>query len=157
MSDLIYLFCVYSFLGWIVEVVFFYFKTKKFQKRGILHGPYCPLYGFSLAACTLCISHINNVFISIILCGIICTAFEFITGVILDKVLHRPMWDYSNCRFNIRGYICLTFAIIWSISAYLCVVLLNPILLNTFETVKIAASVSVITVMSSDALTKVKQ
>lgn len=157
MLDLTYLFCIYSFLGWVVEVVFFYFKTKEIQKRGILSGPYCPLYGFSLAVCTVLISHIDNILIGLVICGFVCTSFELITGIVFDKILGRPMWDYTCCRFNLNGYICLTFSIIWSVVALLCVKLLNPLILSAFDITKLAASIGIITFMSTDVLTKVKQ
>lgn len=130
MLNITYLFCVYSVLGWIVEVVFFFVKTGKIHKRGILNGAYCPLYGFSLAVCTMLTNGIiNNLFLSFLVCALICTSFELITGIILDKILKHKMWDYAEQRINLGGYICLSFTIIWGVIAALCVKYLNPILL----------------------------
>ncbi len=128
--ELTYLFCIYSVLGWIVEVVYFYYKTSKFHKRGILHGAYCPLYGFSLAFCTaLTYDIIDNFFFSFLVCTMICTVFELITGIVFDRLLKRKMWDYTGMKFNLGGYICLSFALIWGITATICIRYLNPLLL----------------------------
>ncbi len=44
--------------------------------------------------------------------GII-TAIEFITGCIVNKILHLNVWDYSALPFQILGQICLPFSILW--------------------------------------------
>lgn len=130
MLNLTYLFCIYSVLGWIVEVIFFFAKTGRYHKRGILNGAYCPLYGFSMAVCTLLTFNIlNNLFLTILLCAAVCTAFELITGIIFDKLLNRKMWDYTEQKFNLGGYICLGFTAIWGTVAAFCIRYLNPLLL----------------------------
>ena len=155
MIDLLYLFCIYSVLGWVVEVLFFLIKTGKLQKRGILNGAYCPLYGFSLVISTIVVSNtINNIFFEFLICAVICTFFELITGLIFDKVLHHKMWDYNNIKYNFGGYICLPFAIIWGISALACIKILNPLLLDMVAgegfLIKLIISVAVIAFMSMD-------
>ena len=40
------LFIIYSFIGWIIEIIDIYFETKKLVNRGFLIGPVCPIYGF---------------------------------------------------------------------------------------------------------------
>ena len=128
--NLTYLFCIYSILGWIVEVIFFYLKTGKYNKRGILNGAYCPLYGFSLAVCTVLTQSVrNNLFIMILICGTVCTVFELLTGVVFYKLLNHKMWDYTERPMNIGGYVCLSFTIIWGTAAAVCVKYLNPLIL----------------------------
>ena len=40
------LFMIYSFLGWVVDIIGHYLSTKKIINRGFFIGPYCPIYGF---------------------------------------------------------------------------------------------------------------
>ena len=40
------LFFVYSFFGWVMEVIFKYIQFGKVVNRGFLIGPICPIYGF---------------------------------------------------------------------------------------------------------------
>lgn len=44
MSQIILLFFIYSFIGWLWETVYCSLKAKKFVYRGFLVGPYCPIY-----------------------------------------------------------------------------------------------------------------
>ncbi len=153
MINIIYLFSIYSILGWIVETVYFLIKTTKFHKRGILNGVYCPLYGFSLVICTLLVQ--NNKYgalISFLLCALVCTSFELITGILFDKVLNKVMWNYKNNKFNLGGYICPLFSVIWGITALSCIKFLNPILLSTFNSIKLIFGISVIIFMILDLL-----
>ena len=157
MLNLTYLFCVYSVLGWIVEVVFFYLKTGKFHSRGILNGTYCPLYGFSLAVCTiLTYNTINKFIFSFFICAFICTSFELITGIIFDKFLNHKMWEYKEQKINFGGYICLAFAVIWGIIATLCIKYLNPFLLSVNESTKAALTIALIAFMIADIFSFVK-
>lgn len=42
------------------------------------------------------------------------TACEFITGIIVNKILGWHVWDYTDQPFQIMGQICLPFTIIFS-------------------------------------------
>ena len=39
------LFIMYSFFGWLMEVICKLVEKKKFINRGFLIGPICPIYG----------------------------------------------------------------------------------------------------------------
>ena len=41
-------FCVYALIGWIYEVTWFLIVRGKFVNRGVLFGPFLPIYGFGL-------------------------------------------------------------------------------------------------------------
>ena len=41
-----YIFIIYSFLGWLMEVLLVSFQQRKITARGFLIGPWCPIYGF---------------------------------------------------------------------------------------------------------------
>lgn len=46
--ELLTFFFIYSFLGWVLEVVFAAASKKRFANRGFLNGPICPIYGGSM-------------------------------------------------------------------------------------------------------------
>ncbi len=50
--------------------------------------------------------------------SIIITAMEFCCGCIVNLKFKLNVWDYSKCRFNIKGQICPFYSILW---AFLCV------------------------------------
>ncbi len=131
--DGILLFFIYGFLGWCLEVVYVAIKNRKAENRGFLNGPICPIYGFgmlSVISGNLTLGFLNNNFVLLIVGGIICSAIELIGGWILDKVFHMRWWDYSNRRFNIGGYICLRFSIIWGVGVVFAVRLLHPLVFH---------------------------
>ena len=43
----------------------------------------------------------------------IVTFFEFWTGVLVNRVMHLGVWDYSAVPFNLLGQICLPFTLLW--------------------------------------------
>ena len=94
-EDLFIAFIIYSFLGWVTEVIFAFYKQKKFVNRGFLRGPFCPLYGIGVVLTThLLFNFRNNIILLYILSVIITSALELITGYILDIFFHTTWWDY---------------------------------------------------------------
>lgn len=45
--------------------------------------------------------------------SLIITFVEFCTGILVNRILHLRVWDYSNMPLNILGQICLPFSLIW--------------------------------------------
>ncbi|MEE1319445.1 MAG: hypothetical protein UHD05_08020, partial [Ruminococcus sp.] len=48
----------------------------------------------------------------------IITAIEFCSGCIINLKYKLNVWDYSNCRLNVKGQICPFYSALW---ALLCV------------------------------------
>ena len=48
-------------------------------------------------------------------CMIIATAAEWIAGHVLERIGHGKWWDYSNKKWNMDGYICLQYSVLWGI------------------------------------------
>lgn len=55
----------------------------------------------------------KNVLLLFLGAAVLTTALEFVTGFVLEKFFHDKWWDYSNMPFNIKGYVCLKFSILW--------------------------------------------
>lgn len=43
--QLLWLYMIYSFIGWCGEVVVAAVKRHRFVNRGAVSGPFCPIYG----------------------------------------------------------------------------------------------------------------
>lgn len=41
------------------------------------------------------------------------TGIEFSVGIIVNKLLHLNVWDYSHLKFNLLGQISLLFTLMW--------------------------------------------
>lgn len=137
MSKIIYIaleyFLVYSFLGWCTEVAYQAVKRGQIINRGFLNGPVCPIYGFGVLAVFRMLEaagegdlHVQNAFMVFIFGVVLATAIELFGGWMLDKLFHARWWDYSDQPFNLHGYICLEFSIIWGLGILLVVRGVNP-------------------------------
>ncbi|MCR5329034.1 MAG: putative ABC transporter permease [Saccharofermentans sp.] len=147
------MFFIYSFVGWVVEVVYYGLTEGKFINRGFLAGPLCPVYGLGFyAAIWLFEPFRNNFFIIFFGMASACTLVELIAGVILYHTFHMRWWDYSDYKFNFRGYICLRFFVYWGIAASLGIYVLHPTVkwliahINTPVRLGIAIGLSVVLV-----------
>lgn len=123
----ILLFFIYSFLGWLIEVVGKLIQKGKFINRGFLIGPYCPIYGFAaLTMIFLWKGYLNDPFTLFILITLTAAILEYITSFILEKIFKTRWWDYSNYKFNINGRICLETMIPFGFAGLILMYVLNP-------------------------------
>lgn len=51
--------------------------------------------------------------LQMLICCIMITLTEFISGCLLNLTLGLQIWDYSNMPFNLYGQICLPFSVCW--------------------------------------------
>lgn len=122
-------FFIYAFLGWCTEVSFATLKTGKFVNRGFLNGPVCSIYGFGMIFVLLLLTPIkNNLLLLFIGSLLVATTLEFVTGFVLEKFFHRKWWDYSKEPFNIKGYICLRFSILWGLCCLFVIAVIHPLI-----------------------------
>ena len=121
------LFLMYSFLGWIVEIIDILILDRKIINRGFLIGPICPIYG---VGCLLMI-HLLSRFIDtpvalFILSIFIFMTLEYLTSYAMEKMFNCRWWDYSNFKFNLNGRICLETTIPFGIGGMLVMYVINP-------------------------------
>jgi len=138
--DLILYFAAYSFLGWLMETIYASMIEKKFINRGFLFGPFCPIYGFGAILTIFCFGFTSGIFenvITVYLFGILilivlASALEYITGFALEKIFNCKWWDYSENAFNLHGYICLKYSLLWGGLAFLMIQVVHPEIVKLF-------------------------
>ena len=64
---------------------------------------------------------------------IICSAVELLGGFLLDKIFYMRWWDYSDNPFNVGGYICLGFSIMWGLVVVFSVRMIHPWIIGRIE------------------------
>lgn len=120
-------FMIYAVLGWCAEVAFAAVTTGKFVNRGFLDGPLCPVYGFGVLLVLITLEPVAQHFILLFLGSMILTsALEFLAGFLLERVFHEKWWDYSDMPFNIKGYVCPKFSLMWGMACVLVVRVIHP-------------------------------
>lgn len=140
-------FIIYAFLGWCAEVAFAAVKHGKFVNRGMLRGAYCPIYGFGVIIVTALLAPLSdNIIILFIGSAILTSLLELVTGFLLDKLFHRKWWDYSDVKFNIGGYICPQFSLLWGVACVLIVKLVHPFFAFLCSLIPTAVGIAIIAV-----------
>ena len=74
--------------------------------------------------------NVHSLILMIILCTLIITVLEFVTGLIVNLWLGLGVWDYSQMPVNLMGQICLFFSLLWLLVS--CFALLMDDLLRWF-------------------------
>ena len=107
-------FFIYCFFGWIFESTYVSLKKRQFLNRGFLRLPLLPLYGTG-AVMMLWVSLPvkDNLFLVYVSGVVAATVLEYVTGWGMERLFKMKYWDYSNQRFNVKGYICLSSSIAW--------------------------------------------
>mgnify|MGYP004517235069 FL=1 len=123
------LFIIYSFIGWIVELINVFIIEHKIVDRGFLIGPYLPIYGFgALFIITFLSKYKSDLITLFCMSTIICATLEYITSFIMEKLFHARWWDYSSNKFNINGRICLETASLFGIGGCIIIYIIQPVL-----------------------------
>ncbi|MGM0219725.1 putative ABC transporter permease [Enterococcus sp. AZ126] len=125
--EIVLLFFIYSFIGWLWETVYCSLKAKKFVYRGFLVGPYCPIYGFGILGVLYFLEPLKqNIVVLYLLSTILVTILEYITSYGLEKMFHASWWDYKDVPLNINGRVALPVSLFWGIGCVLIVRVIHP-------------------------------
>lgn len=125
--QLLMFFFIYGFIGWCLEVCYNAVDQGVWSNRGFLNGTICPIYGVGVVVVLYILEPISQFGPLLFVGGVVlCSAIELITGYVMEKIFHQRWWDYSNEKFNIKGYICLKFSLYWGVGVVFVVKLVHP-------------------------------
>ena len=131
-SSLILIFFIFSTIGWLWEVSLHLIEDGTFVNRGVMHGPWLPIYGCGGVLVLVVLNKFREKplleFISIIiLCGIV----EYFTSFYLE-LTHNGVkwWDYSGYFLNLNGRICAEGLLVFGLGGIAAVYFLSPLLDN---------------------------
>lgn len=129
------MFLVYSVIGYLVEVCFCSYHSKKLVlNRGFLIGPCLPIYGTSVVLMYIFLyKYKNDVMALFIMSCFICSVMEYFTSLIMEKIFKVRWWDYSKQKFNVDGRICLLNSVLFGLGGVAIFYLLNPLILPDFD------------------------
>ncbi len=120
-QNILWLFLIYSFFGWVGETTLAAAKKKRLLNRGFLNAPFSPIYGFGWLLFALFLPGLKgNPFFLFLGCTILAAGLEFFTGKILQRITGHKWWDYSDSRFHFDGLICLPYSILWGLCGMAC-------------------------------------
>lgn len=98
------------------------------MNRGFLNGPYCPIYGVGVVIVILLVFPLRKNMLLLYVASVVLTSvLELVTGFALEKIFHYRWWNYSDVPFNIDGYVCLKFSLMWGIACIIVVDVIHPL------------------------------
>jgi uncharacterized membrane protein len=107
-------FYIYCFFGWCFESTYVSLREHRPVNRGFLRLPLIPLYGTGAVMLLWASLPVKEHLVLVYLVGVIvATALEYVTGYTMERLFKMKYWDYSDQRFNLHGYICLSSSITW--------------------------------------------
>lgn len=120
------------FVGWIWEVSLSMISYGCFVNRGVLHGPWIPIYGFGCVLILLLLKRFRmrpkvEFSMAVLLCGCI----EYFTGFFLELTHNgQKWWDYTGYFLNLHGRICVEGLLVFGIGGMAFVYLIAPLIDN---------------------------
>ena len=134
--ELFYIFLFGCVFGYIVEVLWSYYRFKIFiNHTALVIGPFNLVYGCTAAVLTLVLykyrkSNIYKLFFLALLTG---SVLEYFISFSMEKLVGFVAWDYSRYLFNINGRICLKYSIFWGILGVAWIKLFQPKVLSVIK------------------------
>lgn len=129
--QLFWYFLIFSVAGIIIETVYCYITTGVLESRkGLIWGPFCPVYGVSVAVLILCLNQYKdeNIFWLFIYGFIAGSIAEYILSFGLEAIYGMRFWDYTYTNSHINGRICIQYSFYWGILSVLIIKYIKPLL-----------------------------
>ena len=132
-------FMMYSVIGWLYEVILEVFIYKwGFSNRGVLFGPYCPIYGVGALIFILIVGRIlkdknrkDKILLTpvvFILCMVIATSIELIASYLCELLLGSWPWQtYVDYKYNFQGRIALSPSLRFGLGGILFLYIIQPL------------------------------
>lgn len=122
------LFFSIAFLGWLWEVMLYFFTEHALINRGVYRGPYLPVYGVGGLLLCLFFGSMKKKPVRVFFwSAVICCVLEYLTSYFLEQRFGVKWWDYSGHFFNISGRICLPGAVAFGLGGVMLVCLYLPV------------------------------
>ena len=139
--SVIMLFFVMSFVGWIWEVSLHLVTDGVFVNRGVMHGPWLPIYGYGSVMILLLLNKFRRkpaaeFVLAVVLCGCV----EYFTSYYLE-IAHNgtKWWDYTGYFLNLNGRICAEGLLTFGVGGMAIVYMLAPFLDSLFRKIPVKA------------------
>ena len=114
LTQWILFFFFYSFVGWLWESGYVSVRKRQWVNRGFMYGPMLPLYGSGALTVLISTMGVRENILLIFLFGMMAaTLLEYVTGAVMERIFRVRYWDYSNQKFNLNGYICVSSSLCW--------------------------------------------
>lgn len=137
-SSLVLIFFSFMLVGWLWEVSLHIIEDGVFVNRGVLHGPWLPIYGVgSLVILLLLASFRKTPWLEFVTAVVLCGGIEYFGSWMLE-ITHdgQKWWDYTGYFLNINGRICAEGLLVFGLAGIAAVYFIAPLLDNLFSKIQ---------------------
>lgn len=129
MAQWLWYFLIYSFLGFLLEVLFARaIRNPKRDRKCQYFLPLCPVYGLGMLLILALPAGILARPLLLCLCAaLLATAAEYLTALFYEKAAGVSFWDYSHLPWHLQGRVCLLFSAVWGVLALAVVYWVHPL------------------------------
>ena len=149
--SLILIFFVFCVTGWVWEVSLHLVANGTFVNRGMLHGPWIPIYGAgSLLILTLLYRLRKKPILEFTAIVILAGIIEYMTSYYTEELFSgKKWWDYQGYFLNLDGRICAEGLLTFGIGGMILVYLIAPMLDNYLRKMKTQIAVPICVILLS--------
>ena len=127
--SLIAVFFSFSMVGWLWEVSLTLIVNGEFVNRGVLHGPWLPIYGGGVVMIAVLLYRFRKkpaleAVLVVLLCGVV----EYLTSYFLELSRGMRWWDYTGYFLNLNGRICGEGLAVFAVGGMAAIYLLVPLI-----------------------------
>ena len=126
---LCYLFLIFltgCLVGWIYEEIFYWITEGLLRNRGILYGPWLPIYGIGALGIYALKPLKRHPVLLFMLCVAVTGVVEYIIGYVGIYYFGLRLWDYRGLFLNLGGIICFRSVVSFGILGLVFHYLLEP-------------------------------
>ena len=125
----------------ILNLVKVYFATGDIVwslRRGVIYGPFSPIYGVGAVLIVYFLVRPNYSKLKTFIYGaLLGGAFEYIISLLQEIFTHTTSWDYSNYFLNINGRTTIPFMICWGLFTLIFAKYIYPFISKIIEKIPI--------------------
>ena len=128
MNLILWTFVIFSFLGWVGNVIRNLAVYKKFKNNGFLTSPFFPMYGITAAIWRIVLVPLESHPWLLLAASIaLTTAIILLSGFLFEKILGFKVWDYSQSKLSIGSYISLPYALLAGLFGFVFIKVFMPV------------------------------
>lgn len=150
------IFIVGCFVGWLYEEAFYTLTEGMLRNRGILYGPWLPIYGMGALGIYAMKPLKRNPVLLFLLCIVITGVVEYIIGFAGIRLFNMRLWDYRGLFLNINGIICFRSVVSFGFLGMFFHYVLEPFsekaFMKTDKTVIRAACIAILLLFTADCV-----
>lgn len=120
-------FTLYSFFGWVHEMIFSAIVHQRLHLQGFLVLPLLPIYGFgALGILAATYPNANNPILVFLYAVVVATLLELITSTFLLKAFNLRLWDYTKWPLNYKGKVSVLSSLGFGVLGLLLLYVIQP-------------------------------